>query len=603
MSDTINVESVKGKVDFAVITIRPDEYKAVLDRVTNRKVVIQGRCHYEYGTIETVNKEPVNIAIARPASQGHGAAQQLANNMIHDLEPKWFVLVGIAGAFPNDDFSLGDVVLASRIVDFAVQAAVDGGTIEYATGGGPVHRDVQNLLSWIPSQEGTLGDWNTVCKIGSEKPVLEIPESESDADERIYGEGKHRSDTLKSIRRHFESSRPPNYRDACLATSNTLVKDAALVAKFRQVARHIEFVEMEAGGVFLACHDHQKPMLCIRGISDVVGFKRRSEWTEFARNSAAAFFVAALKNLPLAVWGPTLESRKPQESKAPAAVVPESARSLGLADLRAEMLRVSDWLLRYELNDKERIHFSVEDALSERNEEQNVSLLLGRPGSGKTCLLASIGNRFISEGIAVLAIKADLFPHNSKSIDEWARDELGTDLTFYDLVQTVSAREPVVVLVDQLDALANTVDLTSSRLNDLLVFIARCSRLTNVQIISSCRNFDFTYDPRFRRMNPRTYFLELPTWDQVRLKLQDAGINADQIQPKLQELLRTPQHLSLFLRLKTGSNARTFETYSEMLGEFWNACITSASEMVFVNALTERLVVTESIWAPLSYGR
>ena len=114
MSDTINVESVKGKVDFAVITIRPDEYKAVLDRVTNRKVVIQGRCHYEYGTIETVNKEPVNIAIARPASQGHGAAQQLANNMIHDLEPKWFVLVGIAGAFPNDDFSLGDVVFATK---------------------------------------------------------------------------------------------------------------------------------------------------------------------------------------------------------------------------------------------------------------------------------------------------------------------------------------------------------------------------------------------------------------------------------------------------------------------------------------------------------
>ena len=124
--------------------------------------------------------------------------------------------------------------------------------------------------------------------------------------------------------------------------------------------------------------------------------------------------------------------------------------------------------------------------------------------------------------------------------------------------------------------------------------------LTNVYIISSCRNFDFTYDPRFRRMNPRTYFLDLPTWDQVRLKLQDAGIDAEQIQPKLQELLRTPQHLSLFMRLKTGSNARTFETYSEMLGEFWNACITTAGEIVFVNALTERLVVTESIWAPMA---
>jgi purine nucleoside permease len=130
MSDTINVESVKGKVDFAVITIRPDEYKAVLDRVPNWKVVTQGRWLYQYGTIETVNKDLVNIAIARTPGQGHGPAQQVANNMVFDLEPKWFVLAGIAGAFPNDDFSLGDVVLASRIVDFAVRAAIDGGTTE-----------------------------------------------------------------------------------------------------------------------------------------------------------------------------------------------------------------------------------------------------------------------------------------------------------------------------------------------------------------------------------------------------------------------------------------------------------------------------------------
>ncbi len=173
-------------------------------------------------------------------------------------------------------------------------------------------------------------------------------------------------------------------------------------------------------------------------------------------------------------------------------------------------------------------------------------------------------------------------------------------MTFHDVVQTVSAREPVVVLVDQLDALANTVDLTSWRLNDLLVFIGRCCRMENVHIISSCRNFDFSYDPRFRRMNPRTYLLELPTWAQASAKLQKAGIEPRQIQPKLQELLRTPQHLSMFLRLKTDSTARTFETYFEMLGQLWNATVTSAGEMAFVNQLTEKLVNTESIWAPMA---
>ncbi|QEG40822.1 phosphorylase family protein [Roseimaritima ulvae] len=594
MSDTINIEDVRGKVDFAVITIRPDEYKAVLERVPNLKIVTHGRWLYQYGTVETVDRKPVNIAIARTPGQGHGPAQQVANNMLFDLTPKWVVLAGIAGAFPNDDFSLGDVVLASRIVDFAVQAAIDGGTTEYATGGGPVHRDVQNLLAMIPSQESTLGDWNTA---GLNKPSLTIPES--DADDRIYGEDNHRAEILKSIRRHFVTCRSPRFHDACLATSNTLVKDATLVAQFKQVARHVEVVEMEAGGVFLACHDHQIPLLCVRGISDVVGFKRGADWTDFACNTAAAFFVAAVERLPLAVWGPTLEPRESFEPKEPATVTPPPPEPLGLTDLRAEMLRISEWLLRYELNDEERIHLGVEDDLRRLDSDQNVSLLLGRPGSGKTCLLARVGNKFIESGYAVLAIKADLFPHD-KSLDEWASDELGSDWNFHDLVQTVSAREPVVVLVDQLDALANTVDLTSSRLNELLAFIARCSRVPNVHVISSCRNFDFSYDPRFRRMNPRTFSLDLPSWDEASQLLRDSGIDADQIQPKLKELLRTPQHLSMFLRLKSVAGSRAFETYTEMLGEFWNGVVTTKDEMEFINQLTEKLIDTESIWAPLA---
>lgn len=599
MSDIINIEDVRGKVDFAVITIRPDEYKAFTNRIPDLKIVHNSSWHYLYGTIENVENKPVSIAIARTSGQGHGPAQQLANNILSDLKPKWIVLAGIAGAFPNNDFSLGDVILASRFVDFAVGAAINGGTTEYAIGGGAAHRDVQNLLAMIPSQETRLGDWNTSGLLGLRKPALEIPDS--DDDDRIYGNDEHRIETLKSIRRHFEANRSPKFHEASLATSNTLIKDTALVAQFKKVARQVEYAEMEAGGVFLACHDDQIPLLCIRGISDVVGLKRSEDWTEFACNTAAAFFIAAIKRLPLAVWGPTLEPRErlaPNEHELDATLSAQT-KPIGVADLRAEMLSISDWLLRYELNDEERIHLSVEDELSELNPDQNISLLLGSPGSGKTCLLARIGNKFIEKGYAVLAIKADLFPHN-KSLDAWTSDELRSGWTFHDLVQAVSAREPVVLLVDQLDALANTVDLTSFRLNELLVFIARCSRLQNVHVISSCRNFDFSYDPRFRRMNPRTFSLELPTWDQASQKLRDSGFDPDQIRPKLKELLRTPQHLSMFLRLKSVAGARAFETYSEMLGEFWNAVVSKKEEIDFVNQLTQILVETESIWAPMA---
>jgi len=205
------------------------------------------------------------------------------------------------------------------------------------------------------------------------------------------------------------------------------------------------------------------------------------------------------------------------------------------------------------LPEDDRIDFEVEDDIGDLSKEDNVTLLLGRPGSGKTCLLAKVGNKFVTDGLVVLAIKADMFPHD-KSLDEWAVEEIGYDLTFLEVVQAVAAREKIVVLVDQLDALANTADLTSSRLNEILSFIGSCSDLPDVHVITSCRDFDFSYDPRFRRLAADTHELELPSWEQTTDLLRKHEIDPEQIQSKLREVLRTPQHLAVFLKLQYVSN-------------------------------------------------
>ena len=56
---------------------------------------------------------------------------------------------------------------------------------------------------------------------------------------------------------------------------------------------------MEMAGVYQAAHDAQKPVLAIRGISDIVGYKRSPEWTEYACHSAAALTIALLKFRPI----------------------------------------------------------------------------------------------------------------------------------------------------------------------------------------------------------------------------------------------------------------------------------------------------------------
>ena len=558
----LKIKAAKGKVDFAVITIRQDEYEAVLDRLPNRRTILGGDWNYEYATFRNKSGELIRVAVARTESQGHGAAQQLANDMFVDLNPKWIVLVGIAGGFPSDDFSLGDVVLASKVVDLSVTAAKKGGRTEYVAQGGPCHPDVETLLSWLPSQKSELTEWCIPSNLIQEKPKLVAPADHFDT--RLYGNDDHKEDVANTLQMHFSATREPLFASAALATSNTLVKDTNVAGQFLAVSRDIEHVEMEAGGVYRVCHRKRLPLLCIRGISDIVGFNRAPEWTLFACHSAAAFFSAMLITLPRQAWGTSLGVLRDWPRKfrwiaigfgwamsgiSYSTGVIKGTNLPSVEQLKQRVTKHSQRVLRFKISSDDRIEFEVETQLKIMTEDADVKLLLGPPGSGKTCLLAKVGVELAVTGYTVLAIKADMFPHDL-SLDQWAKSEIGYDMTFFEIVQAVSAREELVVLIDQLDALASIVDQTSSRLNELISFIAKCKEISGVHVISSCRNVDFTYDARFKRLEAQTFQLDLPAWNQVAELLTKRGHNSEEISKSLREELRVMQHLDIYMRLQ-----------------------------------------------------
>ncbi len=143
MSDTVSIEEIRGQVDFAVLTIRDDEFRAVLDRFKPTRTVLGGKLIYEFATLTNQHGDEITVVISRTIDQGHGAAQTHAHSIIDDLSPSWLVLAGIAGGCPDQEFTLGDVLLASRLVDFSVTAAIQDEGLEFRTTGGPMHRDVE----------------------------------------------------------------------------------------------------------------------------------------------------------------------------------------------------------------------------------------------------------------------------------------------------------------------------------------------------------------------------------------------------------------------------------------------------------------------------
>ncbi len=292
-TENLQASSLKGHIDVGIITMKPEEYTAVLQRFTRRRTVDGHKSNYSYARVTTKRGEELRVAIGRTVAQAQGAAQGLAASMLTDLNPRWLLVVGIAGGVPASEFSLGDVLVSQRMHDFSVSAANQDAPTEYEDLGGRMADEVVKLVKDLPDWASTLADWSSVTSISRARPRVDIP-NDLDAP-TLYGPEPWKKKVVAGLTANFGpgmQSRSPIALPATFISSNTLVKDVDLFRSWLLNARQSEAVEMELAGVMEAAHSVGEADTCvlsIRGISDIVGFKRDPEWTQFACHSAAAF--------------------------------------------------------------------------------------------------------------------------------------------------------------------------------------------------------------------------------------------------------------------------------------------------------------------------
>jgi nucleoside phosphorylase len=313
-----------SKIDFGIITIREDEFRAAL-AVFQPKEIESGARQYNIATLETHSGASYRIGIVRGVEPGTGEAQEVARDLIEDLNPRWIIVLGIAGGVENDDFTLGDVIVSTRIQDFSVEAVLAGGDREFSLGGGPIDRKASTVIANLPAIEAVLGPWNSDQNIGVPRPAV----SYEDTSKYTGPDDPWNTRVRESLERGFKTGRQPLVTTGEIASSDRLVKDPELLQIWLRATRKIVAIEMESAGVYRAARD-KVPAFAVRGISDIVGFQRDESMTKYACRTAAAFCLAFLRTGPLPMSAVPTSSAGAQPSQSTDSADP-LASAFGLA--------------------------------------------------------------------------------------------------------------------------------------------------------------------------------------------------------------------------------------------------------------------------------
>ena len=293
--------SAQITVDIGIVTIREDEFAAILEVFPKDLGHHVGKREYALREAEGPDGRRYRLGIVRQIEQGTGHAQSTAHDLIADLGPRLVLVVGIAGAPPTTDFTLGDVIVSTRIADFTVDAAQPGGVREFSATGGPIQKGLASKVANLGARTKELGSWAQELP---KRAVLRWVDGD------LRGDEAWQERLVSSLKRHFgrkAQPRQPKVFTGVVASSDSLIKDPMILVTWLKTARHICAIEMESAGVYHAQTD-SCPMLAIRGLSDIVGLKRSDDWTAYACKSAAAFTRAFLKTGPIDV---------PQENPTP----------------------------------------------------------------------------------------------------------------------------------------------------------------------------------------------------------------------------------------------------------------------------------------------
>jgi hypothetical protein len=207
---------------------------------------------------------------------------------------------------------------------------------------------------------------------------------------------------------------------------------------------------------------------------------------------------------------------------------------------RSETEELFNWLIAEAPKDKS-------------GKDENICLLAGNAGMGKTIILKDLYDKLAEIDIPVLGLKTDkLYAGDLHDLQH----KLGFSIPVFKFIEQCKENyDKTVLIIDQIDALSQSMSTDRNYLTVIRSLIDHYTHDTNVRIIVSVRIFDLHYDPSLRvYKNIKTVKVDLLKDEAVLEQLKKLNITSEMISTKLLQLIRTPNHLNVFSRIAKAGN-------------------------------------------------
>ncbi|MFA0001268.1 AAA family ATPase [Vibrio lentus] len=248
--------------------------------------------------------------------------------------------------------------------------------------------------------------------------------------------------------------------------------------------------------------------------------------------------------------------------------------NLVVGDLEQASLPLRNWQKTIESRFIQRPEL---DNLEQRlkTDESGCYLLTGVAGSGKSSLLSSLYERLLESQSKVLAIKADELSNEINVLEDLAsflkcegQGSLVTSLL------ALSKESPLVLIVDQLDAVSEVMDQSSNRFRVLIDLILGLKahfkerETFPIHIIASSRPFEASFDTRFTQLEAEEVCLNPLPKEDVEVFLKEINIDQASIPASMYPTIQVPFALSLYVSLVKAGDSKMEITSKNLLSRW-----------------------------------